>query len=99
MTKGRIHDLQAIIDDLEAMGRLIRVKGQVHLRFDLAGIAAKYEGGDKAVLFEKVVGRDYPVFTGLYWSRETLGAIFGRDPLALPAYVLSVDFSPLSMRL
>ena len=34
-----------------------------------------------------MVGRDYPVFTGLYWSRETLGAIFGRDPLTLPAYV------------
>jgi len=87
VTDTRIHDLRAIIDDLEAMGRLIRVKGQVHLRFDLAGIAARYEGGPHAVLFEKVVGRDYPVFTGLYWSRETLGALFGRDPLALPAYV------------
>ncbi len=87
MTANHIHDLQAVIDHLEAMGRLIRVKGQVHLRFDLAGIAAKYEGGKQAVLFERVVGRDYPVFTGLYWSRETLGALFGRDPLALPGYV------------
>ena len=87
MTASHIHDLQAIIDDLDAMGRLIRVKGQVHLRYDLAGIAAKYEGGPRAVLFERVVGRDYPVFTGLYWSREMLGAVMRRDERALPQYV------------
>jgi len=87
MSESHIHDLQAIIDDLEAMGRLIRVKGQVHLRYDLAGIAAKYEGGPRAVLFERVAGRDYPVFTGLYWSREMLGALMRKDEAALPQYV------------
>jgi len=87
MTANHIHDLQAIIDDLESMGRLVRIKGQVHLRYDLAGIAAKYEGGPRALLFERVVGRDYPVFTGLYWSREMLGAVMRRDEMSLPKYV------------
>jgi 2,5-furandicarboxylate decarboxylase 1 len=87
MSESHIHDLQAIIDDLDAMGRLIRVKGQVHLRYDLAGIAAKYEGGPRAVLFERVHGRDYPVFTGLYWSREMLGAVMRKDEAELPQYV------------
>jgi UbiD family decarboxylase len=87
MSESHIHDLQAIIDDLDAMGRLIRVKGQVHLRYDLAGIAAKYEGGPRAVLFERIHGRDYPVFTGLYWSRDMLGAVMRKDEAALPKYV------------
>lgn len=82
-----IADLQAIIDHLDASGRLIRVKGHVHSRLDLAGIAAKFEGQPQAVLFENVVGRDYPVFTGLYWSREMLGALLGMDERALPGYV------------
>lgn len=87
MTAPAIHDLQAIIDDLDGMGRLARVKGQVHLRYDLAGIAATFEGGPRAVLFERVAGRGYPVFTGLYWSRDLLGALLRRDPLELPKYV------------
>ena len=88
-TGPTIGDLQAIIDYLDASGRLVRVKGHVHPRLDLAGIAAKFEGGPQAVLFENVVGRDYPVFTGLYWSREMLGAVFGMDERALPEYVAS----------
>jgi len=39
------------------------------------------------VLFERVAGRDYPVFTGLYWSREMLGAVMRKDEADLPQYV------------
>ena len=87
MKRDHLHDLGLIIDDLDAMGRLARVKGHVYLRFDLAGIAAEFEGGPRALLFEKVMGRDHPVFTGLYWSRELLGALMRTDELALPAFV------------
>ena len=38
-----LKDISAIIDDLDAMGRLIRVKTEVDLNLDLAGIAAEFE--------------------------------------------------------
>ncbi|MEE1554758.1 MAG: UbiD family decarboxylase, partial [Alphaproteobacteria bacterium] len=82
-----IADLGAIIEELDKKGRLVRVRSEVDPRFDLAGIAAKYEGSPKAVLFENVKGYDHPVFMGLYWSRELLGHIFSRDVDDLPQYI------------
>ncbi len=87
MSAEHIADLALIIDDLDAMGRLARVTSEVDLVHDLAGLAAELEGGPRAVLFEKVKGHTQPVFTGLYWSRELLGALFRRDERSLPAYV------------
>ncbi len=87
MKTDHLHDLALIIDDLEAMGRLARVKGHVHLRLDLAGVAAQFEGGPRAVMFESIFGRDYPVFTGLYWSRELLAGLMRTEELALPGFV------------
>ena len=54
---------------------------------ELAGIAARLEGGPRAVLFENVKGHDTPVLTGLYWSRELLGSLMRREERELPAYV------------
>ncbi|MBK1662910.1 hypothetical protein CKO38_10540 [Rhodospirillum rubrum] len=82
-----IADLGRIIDRLEALGRLVRVRSEVDPRHDLAGIAARFEGGPQAVLFEKVAGHAYPVFVGLYWSRELLGALFDQPETALPQHV------------
>ena len=75
---AEIADLGAIIDWLDRKGRLVRVRSEVDPAHQLAGIAAKFERGPRAVLFEKVKGSRYPVFTGLYWSRELLGDLFGR---------------------
>jgi 2,5-furandicarboxylate decarboxylase 1 len=83
----RIHDLALIIEDLDAMGRLARVRTEVDLVHDLAGIAAELEGGPRAVLFENVKGHDVPVFTGLYWNRELLGDLLGKPERSLPSYV------------
>ena len=82
-----IADLAAIIKWLDGRGRLVRVRSQVDPAHQLAGIAAKFERGPRAVLFENVKGSRYPVFTGLYWSRELLGDLFGRAPAALPQHV------------
>jgi len=82
-----VADLGAIIDWLDRKGRLIRVRSEVDPAHQLAGIAAKFEGGPRAVLFEKLKGSAYPVFTGLYWSRELLGELFDRPVLSLPQYV------------
>lgn len=82
-----IADLAGIIKWLDGNGRLVRVRTEVDPVHQLAGIAAQFEGGPRAVLFEKVKGSRYPVFTGLYWSRELLGGLFGRPVLSLPQYV------------
>ena len=82
-----IADLAAIIKWLDRCGRLVRVRSEVDPVHQLAGIAAKFERGPRAVLFENVKGSRYPVFTGLYWSRELLGDLFGRAAMTLPQHV------------
>ena len=56
MGMKHLGDLAEIIDDLHAMGRLVRVRSEVDLDKDLAGIAAKIEGGPRAKLFDNVKG-------------------------------------------
>ncbi len=87
MGENHLSDLGRIIEDLDAMGRIARVTSEVDLQHDLAGIAARLESGPRAVLFENVKGHAQPVFTGLYWSRELLGALMRRDPSTLPQFV------------
>ncbi len=87
MAGSTISDLGRILERLEQLGRLIRVRSEVDPVHELAGIAAGFEGGPSAVLFERVKGFDTPVFAGLYWSRELLSALFERPPLSLPQYV------------
>jgi 2,5-furandicarboxylate decarboxylase 1 len=87
MAINPISDLALIIEELDGMGRLVRVRSEVDLKHDLAGIAAKLEGGPRAVLFEKVKGHTAPVFTGLYWSRDLLAALMRREERTLPQYV------------
>ena len=87
MAAEHIRDLAEIIDDLDAMGRLARVASEVDPVHDLAGIAAEFEGGPRALLFEKVKGHAHPVFTGLYWSRELLADLLRRPERSLPGYV------------
>lgn len=82
-----IADLGAIIEWLDSRGRLVRVRSEVDPVHQLAAIAASYERGPRAVLFERVKGSRYPVFTGLYWSRELLGDLFGRATADLPQLV------------
>lgn len=68
-------DLQAYLDYLENQEQLVRVKTEVDAVYELAGIAAKFEGG-KTVLFEKVRDSDYPVLIGLYWNRDLIARFF-----------------------
>jgi 2,5-furandicarboxylate decarboxylase 1 len=87
MAANHLHDLAAIIADLDAKGRLARVRSEVDPRHELAGIAARLEGGPRAVLFEKVKGRRWPVFAGLYWNRGLLADLMRKDERALPQFV------------
>jgi 2,5-furandicarboxylate decarboxylase 1 len=74
-TGDRLIDLKACIAFLEKTGNLVRVKSEVDPVHELAGIAKQYEG-KKCILFEKVKGSAYPVFMGLLWNRDTVGALF-----------------------
>ena len=87
MAASHIHDLALIVDDLERSGRLSRITDTVDLQHDLAGLAAELEGQPRAVLFEQVAGHDWPVLTGLYWSRELLADLLRREERTLPQYV------------
>jgi 2,5-furandicarboxylate decarboxylase 1 len=87
MAGNHLHDLGAIIEDLDRRGRLTRVRSEVDPRHELAGIAAKLEGGPRAVLFEKVKGHRWPVLAGLYWNRGLLGELMRKDERALPQFV------------
>lgn len=82
-----VADLGAIVEWLGRRGRLVRVRSEVDPAYQLAAVAAKFEGQPRAVLFEKVKRSAYPVLTGLYWSRELLADLFGRPEKALPQYV------------
>ncbi len=87
MAATHIHDLASIVEDLERSGRLARVSSSVDLQHDLAGLAAELESGPRAVLFEKIAGHEWPVLTGLYWSRELLADLLRREERTLPQYV------------
>ncbi len=77
MAEAGLRDLAWIVDKLDQTGRLARVKSEVDPDFELAGVAARFEGEPFAALFEKVKGRDHPVLTGLYWSRGLLAELLG----------------------
>jgi 2,5-furandicarboxylate decarboxylase 1 len=87
MAGNRLHDLALILDDLDGMGRVARIRSEVDLRHDLAGIAHRLEGGPRAALFEKVKGHAHPVFTGLYWNRDLLADLLGRKEEELSQFV------------
>ncbi len=72
----RLVDISACIDYLEKTGKLVRIKSEVDPKFELAGIAKKFEG-KKCVLFERVKGNKYPLFIGLLWNRGIVGDLFG----------------------
>lgn len=73
---ARLTDLTKCIAYLEKIGKLVRVKSAVASKYELAGVAKRFEG-KKCVLFERVKGSRYPVFIGMLWDRNIVGDIFG----------------------
>jgi len=72
----RLVDFQACLEYLRETHNLVCVKSEVDPKYELGGIAKKFEGG-KCVLFERVKGSKYPVFIGLLWNRDIVGRLFG----------------------
>lgn len=86
-------DLGACIDFLDRSGQLLRVRSQVDPTHELAGIARRFEGGPKCVLFERVKGSDWPVLTGLLWHRGVVGSLFGAPKEEVP-YRIAAAIAP-----
>lgn len=79
----RLTDFTSCISYLEKTGNLVRVKSAVSSKYELAGIAKKFEGR-KCVLFERVKGSKYPVFMGILWNRDIVGSLFGMPKEKVP---------------
>jgi 2,5-furandicarboxylate decarboxylase 1 len=88
----RLVDLNTCIEFLESAGNLVRVKSEVDLEYELAGIAKRFEG-KKCILFEKVKGSEFPVFMGLLWNRDIVGSVFGVPKEKIP-FVLASGIGP-----
>ncbi len=69
-------DLKDCLRKLEEEGRLCHVRTEVDPVHELAGVAARLEGG-KVVQFDHVKGSAWPVVTGLWWNRDNLACVFG----------------------
>lgn len=71
-------NLKAFIDDLERRGELLRVREEVSCELELTEIADRMvKMGGPALLFERVEGRDFPVFIGGYGTAERTARAMG----------------------
>jgi len=81
-----MRDLQAYVQNLEKKGLLARVRTEVDLVHELAGVAKHFEG-QEVVLFEKIRGYEMPVLIGLMWNRKNVGALFDVPAQKLPFHI------------
>ncbi|HWG84228.1 MAG TPA: menaquinone biosynthesis decarboxylase [Deinococcales bacterium] len=71
-------DLHRFIDLLESRGELVRVREPVSHDLEITEIADRtVKGGGPALLFEKVVGKDFPLVIGLYGTRRRMEMALG----------------------
>ena len=76
-------DFKQCLEKLEAAGRLVRVRSEVDLVHELAGVARKFEG-KQAVIFDKIRGHRMPLAMGLWWNRDNLAHLFDVSAAELP---------------
>jgi 2,5-furandicarboxylate decarboxylase 1 len=83
LAKRNLADLQGMIEYLQHNEKLTTIHSGVNTDYELAGIASKFEGKNP-VLFNKLKNYNNSIFTGLYWNREILAAIFDVTVKELP---------------
>lgn len=76
-------DLNDCLNILKKSNRLITVKNAVDLKYELAGVAKKFEGKE-VVFFENIKGHSTPLVMGLFWNRENLSKIYNCSTADLP---------------
>ncbi|WP_038058387.1 menaquinone biosynthesis decarboxylase [Thermus amyloliquefaciens] len=71
-------NLRAYLEALERRGELKRVRVPVSSELEITEIADRMvKGGGPALLFERVVGKDFPVAIGLFGTRERTAFALG----------------------
>ena len=68
-----VESLRSVIDRLEKAGEIRHVTKEVDARF-ISPLVVK---ADKPLIFEHVRGFDFPVVSGLYWTRKRLASALG----------------------
>lgn len=75
-------NLRAYLEALEGRGELRRVKVPVSSELEITEIADRMvKQGGPALLFERVVGKDFPVAIGLFGTRERTAFALGVEDL------------------
>lgn len=75
-------DIQSFIRLLESRGELLRVSAPVSRDLEITEISDRLvKKGGPAVLFENVIGSDYPVAMGLMGTRERMALALGLNDL------------------
>ncbi len=75
-------DLKSFIRALEKRGELLRVTEPVSSELEITEIADRMvKAGGPALLFENVVGKDFPLVIGLYGTRERMALALGATSL------------------
>lgn len=71
-------NLASYIHDLEQRGELIRISQPVSHELEITEIADRMvKAGREAILFENVIGKDFPLVIGLYGTRERTARALG----------------------
>ncbi len=75
-------DLRSFISALEKRGELLRVTEPVSSELEITEIADRMiKQGGPALLFENVIGKDFPLVIGLYGTRERMALALGAESL------------------
>ena len=75
-------DLRSFVAALEKRGELLRIKELVSAELEITEIADRMvKQGGPALLFENVVGKDFPLVIGLYGTRERMALALGAKSL------------------
>lgn len=76
-------NLRSFLSKLEKEDKLVRIKKEVSAKYEIANIM--YALDEKPVIFEKVKGYDFPVFSGITSNRDIIAEALGtsKDKLLL----------------
>lgn len=75
-------DLRTFLNALETRGELLRIREPVSAELEITEIADRMiKSGGPALLFENVVGKDFPLAIGLYGTRERMALALGAKSL------------------
>lgn len=86
-----------VVKFLERRGCLLRVSTPVNPKIVAARVAMA--NADKAVLFERIIGADFPVVTNVYGSREILAELLNTSIIGLKRKILHAIRRPRPPRL